>query len=394
MVRNDRLQKIAEKYGTPFFLFDADSLLQRVEIIKNKLQDKAELCYAVKANPFLIPYMDKAVEKFEVCSPGEYEICQTSGIDTKKIVLSGVYKNINDLRKTFEDAFKGVYTVESKQQCNNLYNLAKQYKRRIHVLLRLTSGNQFGMNDEDIEAIISNKDYVNYLVVDGIHFFSGTQKKNLTVMDDEFKKLMGFCSELKRNVGFAIQKIEYGPGLYINYFGSDVESYGYIDKLCKMLDQMKHDIKVTVELGRYLTALCGKYVTKVVDVKKNQNISYAIVDGGINHIDYYGQMAGIKEPRVSVIHMSDEDNGKKERWTVCGSLCTIHDVLLRKLDAESLKEGDILVFHDAGAYTVTDAKALFLSRDLPTVLIEQNGEIECLRETKPTFVLNRKDENS
>lgn len=390
MAKNDKFQKIAEKYGTPYFLFDVDSLFERVEIIKKKLQDRADLCYAVKANPFLISYLDKIIDKFEVCSPGEYEICKTLGIDTRKIVLSGVYKNVNDLSKTFEDQFKGVYTVESKQQCNHLYNLAKQNKRKIHVLLRLTSGNQFGMNREDIEAIINDKDYRDYLLIDGIHFFSGTQKKNISVIDDEIRELADFCGDLKQKYDFVIQKLEYGPGLYIDYFGSETESFSHIQALYEALSQVGDDIKVTIELGRYLAALCGKYVTKVVDVKKNQNTNYVIVDGGINHIDYYGQMAGIREPHVSVISMTDTENCQKKRWIVCGALCTVHDILLKKFEAEALKEGDLFVFHDAGAYAVTDTKVLFLSRDLPAVLIEQKEKIECLREIKATSALNRK----
>lgn len=390
MAKNDKFQKIAEKYGTPYFLFEVDSLLERVEIIKRKLQNRADLCYAVKANPFLIFYLDKIIDTFEVCSPGEYEICKTLGIDTRKIVLSGVYKNVNDLSKTFEDMFKGVYTVESKQQCNHLYNLAKQNKRKIHVLLRLTSGNQFGMNREDIEAIINDKDYMDYLLVDGIHFFSGTQKKNLSVVNTEIRELVAFCDDLKQKYDFMVQKLEYGPGLYIDYFGSETESFSHIQALYEALSQVRDGIKVTIELGRYLAALCGKYVTKVVDVKKNQNTNYVIVDGGINHIDYYGQMAGIREPHVSVINMKDTENCQKKRWIVCGALCTVHDILLKKFEAESLKEGDLFVFHDAGAYAVTDTKVLFLSRDLPAVLIEQKEEIECLREIKATSALNRK----
>jgi len=391
MKKNDKFQKIAEKYGTPYFLFEIDSLFERVEIIKHKLQDRADLCYAVKANPFLIPYLDKVVEKFEVCSPGEYEICKVLGIDSRKIVLSGVYKNANDLHKTFKDMFGGVYTIESRQQCNSLYNLAKQNKSKIHVLLRLTSGNQFGMNCEDIEEIINDKDYMDRLIVDGIHFFSGTQKKSQTVVNDEIRQLVGFCNDLKRKYGFIIQKIEYGPGLYIDYFGNETENFNHLEALCEALNQVEDDIKITIELGRYLTALCGKYITRVVDVKRNQSTNYAIVDGGINHIDYYGQMMGIKEPHVSVIYMSDKGNSQKERWIVCGALCTVHDILLKKFETESLEEGDIFVFHNAGAYAVTDTKVLFLSRDLPAVLIEQNGEIECLREIKGTSALNRKD---
>ncbi len=53
---------------------------------------------------------------------------------------------------------------------------------------------------------------------------------------------------------------------------------------------------VILEMGRYLTYLCGYYITSIVDMKVNHGQNYAIVDGGINHLNYYGQAMAMKLP--------------------------------------------------------------------------------------------------
>lgn len=388
---NRKYEEIAEKYGTPYYLFELPELFERVNRIKNILGEHIKLCYAMKANPFLIGYLDNVVDRFEVCSPGEYEICKCEGIDFQKIILSGVYKDEASLRETFEDQFNGVYTIESENQCELLYELAKEYNRRIHVLLRMTSGNQFGMNKDEIEKIINFNDYKDYFEVEGIHYFSGTQKKSRDLIQTEINEVVEFIKYIKRNYNVVINKIEYGPGLYVNYFDDKIDDMDEVDFLADKLKIELEIAEITVELGRYLAASCGKYITKIVDTKRNQNINYAIVDGGSHHIKYFGQMLGLKVPKAFVLKKEEHDNNDKEKWMICGALCSVHDILLKNYETNHLQEGDLIVFYDAGAYAMTDTSVFFLSRDLPCILVEsENGDIECLRKRMKSFVFNTK----
>ena len=76
-------------------------------------------------------------------------------------------------------------------------------------------------------------------------------------------------------------------------------------------------------------------------------------------------------------------------WNICGSLCTINDILVKKLELSDLKIGDILVFKNTGAYSMTEGISLFLSRDLPQVLISDiNNNIRMARNIMPTYNLN------
>ena len=86
-----------EQIPTPAYVFDLDEMKEFAEKVKRCLTGKAEICYAMKANPFLIKSMMEIVSSLEVCSPGEFRICERAGIPMEKIVLSGVYKNPDDI---------------------------------------------------------------------------------------------------------------------------------------------------------------------------------------------------------------------------------------------------------------------------------------------------------
>ena len=151
-----------------------------------------------------------------------------------------------------------------------------------------------------------------------------------------------------------------------------------------MLEEVAKELKesggqTVVELGRYIAATCGYYITKVVDMKRNLGNNFCIVDGGIHHIHYFGQMLGIKVPKFRHIKVGDVGNGNvEESWNVCGSLCTIHDYLLRNAKLEYVDIGDLFVFQNAGAYSMTESISLFLSRDLPMVLLVDDAGKEVI----------------
>lgn len=301
------LQKfIEDKNPTPSYVFDLDALAVHVNKIKELLVGKARVCYAMKANPFLTRPMMKHVDLFEVCSPGEFRICERVSVPMEKIVLSGVYKNPSDIRYVLETyGGKGVYTVESLEHLKHLQRIAGELGLTIDVLLRVTSGNQFGVDEEDIRKIISRRQEYTALHILGLQFYSGTQKKNLSQMERELQSLDAFLGDLKKDYGYQAEELEYGPGLFAPYFVKDKEES--VEELLggfgRLLDNLTFGGNVILEMGRYLTYLCGYYITSIVDMKVNHGLNYAIVDGGINHLNYYGQAMAMKRP-----HCTQTDN--------------------------------------------------------------------------------------
>lgn len=386
-VYDPKLLNVIKDYQTPLYLFDTDILARQIQKTKNILGDHVELCYAMKANPFLTKSLVSLVDYFEVCSPGEFSICERAKIPGDKIVLSGVHKNLLDVDhavKTYGGSI--TYTAESLSHWQMLLDSAEKHQVSIPVLLRLTSGNQFGM-DEDLMKEIIQKGPYQWITIEGIQYFSGTQKKSSSRLSKELTKLDTMCGELKEAYGFTVKKIEYGPGLPVCYFEEEE------NKEDEMLNDLSNAIKamtfggsVTLEMGRFIAASCGYYVTQVVDKKTNRGVNYCIVDGGCHQVNYYGQMLAMKKPPI--LHLGDE-TGDPEEWTICGSLCTVNDMLCKQYPIKNLQLGDYLVFQKTGAYSVTEGMSLFLSRDLPTVLLySEKDQITAARQSIPTNILN------
>ena len=89
---DNKLKELLKTEKTPLYVFDMKELRRRVNFLKESLPDRIELCYAVKANTFILKSLEGVVDLFEICSPGEYRFCEKAGLAHKKYVISGVTK--------------------------------------------------------------------------------------------------------------------------------------------------------------------------------------------------------------------------------------------------------------------------------------------------------------
>lgn len=388
------IARAVQEYGTPSYVFDIDVFQNRIQTIQEVLGPQIQLCYAMKANPFLIQAaVDKDV-RLEVCSPGEFAICDRNQIPAEQLVLSGVYKEQAEIEKILEKyGAAGIHTIESEHQFEMLASVAEKRGLKLCVLLRLTSGNQFGLDEEVLKTIVKNRaDYPGVQIL-GVQYYSGTQKKRAEILTREIVRLDRLLLELKELYGYEAKELEYGPGLYVPYFATEGdENNEELFQLREQLMQMQFDGRITLEMGRYMAASCGTYLTKVVDEKENAGVHYAIVDGGIHHLNYFGQTMAMKLPYFKQLNgenFEEKADGVENLTTVCGSLCTVSDVLVKKMPLHGEIMGDVLAFENTGAYSVTEGIYLFLSRAFPKVIFatEENG-LELVRDTVQSHCFN------
>lgn len=410
---NQTLQCAADRYGTPSYMFDLDQFTARIDSVKALLGERVRICYAMKANPFLTQAAAFAADGLEVCSPGEYAICRRAGIPAEKIVLSGVNKERADLEAVILEQGAHTYTAESLNQLKLLEECAAKagealaarlggrgvtteagsYHSLMRVLLRVTSGNQFGMDEDTIFSIFRHRKEYPHLDLRGLQYYSGTQKRKLEKIDQELGYLDSLCTRLQEETGAEVCELEYGPGFPVAYFEGEAEPEEelLLKNFKKVLDSLTFHGIIFLEMGRFLAAPCGSYLTRIADTKTNQGQNYCIIDGGINHINYYGQAMAMKLPihRFLPVNRGEADENQLLKWTVCGSLCTSGDVLVKNLPLPGVKIGDLLVFDRIGAYSVTEGIYLFLSRKLPGILTYTRTEgIKLVRAAYATDCLN------
>lgn len=399
---------------TPYYVFDTDEFAKRAAMIRAALDCKGgrrvPLCFSIKANPFLLHRLPEGLDHVEVCSPGELEICIALGVKPESIIYSGVMKEKCDIERAVSYGV-GILTCESIRHAALISEVMLEcmsesvqeagfVEKKAHVILRLTSGNQFGMSLEDIEYIISHPDEFKGITVMGIHYYSGTQK-SLRKINKDLEKIKSALTGLKEKYGFEPQLVEYGPGLCVEYFEDDWQEKEIqaLDEAAEVLREFAEEYPLGIEMGRFLAASCGKYYTQVKDLKSTGDANYAILDGGIHHLNYFGQRMAMQVPPIKVYAGEVSENEGKNGveltelpdtdYTLCGSLCTVADVLVREVKLKKLELGDVLEFGHCGAYSVTEAPALFLSRQLPAIYAySKECGYECLREHIPAAEIN------
>lgn len=411
------LCEIARVHTTPTYIFNVPAFRARLDKTRDIVTSsdvnasaRISMCYSMKANPFLIAAAHSEHYKLEVCSPGELDICIAQHIPGARIVYSGVCKQPDDIRAALSYHVV-VLTAESPLQLEAINRVATELHAagelaysRVPILLRLNAKSQFGMAQSDLEALIAARNTFPLLEFVGIHYFVGTQRKKLARQQKELAFLSDLIDTLYDSYGWRAQLLEYGPGLAYPYFVDDdmSDTYAPARELAPLLQKLAQKVDICIEMGRFLASACGTYVSRIVDLKQGADSDsyYAFIDGGINHVAYLGQMMGLKCPHIDVVPGAAasvcEDTGvvqsaparQMRRWTLCGSLCTTADVLVREFEAP-LAMGDLLAFQHIGAYSVTEAMYLFLSRTLPSVVLYYDSEhYECVRKPLHTSSIN------
>jgi diaminopimelate decarboxylase len=261
------------------------------------------------------------------------------------------------------------------------------------------------MDESVLKQIIRDRASYPHVDIVGIHYFTGTQKRKAAKIAAELDDFEKFLDGLAGETGYKPARIEYGTGLAVDYFDEDPEG-AERRRLREIAGRIRNFGAVpgrhlTVEMGRFFAAPCGFYLSRVADVKINCGVGYAILDGGLHQMKYDGQLAGMQVPALThlrpdqdghyrIVH--EEVSGKDPadgKYTLCGSLCTTMDVLARGAVVPGLSEGDVLVFHETGAYSVSEGMAAFLSRDLPSVwLLYADGRFVQARENTQTWSWN------
>ena len=136
----------------------------------------------------------------------------------------------------------------------------------------------------------------------GIHYYSGTQKKERQLAKD-IERLDAFMTLLKEKYEFEAELLEMGPGIGAEYFEAPYEEKERENLFMAVpyLAKLKEKYPLGIEMGRFLSSGCGTFSTRVKDIKNNSDTEYVIVDGGMHQLKYYGQTMAMKVPEIHVL---------------------------------------------------------------------------------------------
>lgn len=372
------LISLAEKYGTPLYVLDEETIRNICKDYKNafKSYPKTKMMYASKALCTMAVSAIAASEGFgfDVVSSGEIYTVYKAGVDMSKVLFNGNNKSFDELTLAIELGV-GRISVDNFFELSLLNEIAKSHNRVVDILLRITPGiechtheyiqtghldSKFGFDltqiDDAVELILN--DYTN-LKLHGLHAHIGSQIFETLIYGDEIEILVKELVRLDEKFNITLNEINVGGGLGVKYTNSDVppSTYEIADIIIKRLKECieKYGIEpptLFLEPGRSIISTAGVTLYTLGSSKQvPKGKKYFAVDGGMAdnarpsmyRAEYLAQVANKPDYELA------------QTVTIAGRFCESGDILINNITLPELEEGDILCVYNTGAYNYSMA---------------------------------------
>lgn len=388
---------LAGKYGTPFFLYDSDVIGERIDRIRNAFQRLVKVFFAVKANPNLelLRSIRGVVDGLDISSGGELDQAVLAGFDLGKVSFAGPAKTTAELLTSIQKGV-GSISVESIRELREIVKISEQIEVKANIVIRINprltvkafgmkmggKAVQFGIDEEDIGGVIdiirTHRDLVNFR---GIHVYAGSQCFEVSGIEEGVANTLRLAQEIERSTGLQCRSINLGGGFGVSYSEEhrelDVESLGraLVPSLRHFLDSSGMDREIIFELGRYLAADAGIYVTRVISSKQSRGKTFFVVDGGLHHHLAAAGMFGVGIRSNYILKNLTRPDAPVTRCNVAGPLCNPTDLLGIDVALPEPELGDLIGVMKSGSYAFSASPLLFLGRPTPAELIRHQGRI-------------------
>ncbi len=383
------LEEIAQKIGTPCYVYSYRAIKENFEAYQNAFRDLAELiCYSVKANSNLavLRAFHNLGSGFDIVSGGELKRVIRAGGDPSKVVFSGVGKTDEEISEAL-DAGILFFNVESEEELENINRIALEKAQKAPIAIRvnpdidpkthpyISTGfkkSKFGIEIDRAKDVYKKASSMKGVEAVAIDAHIGSQIFDLRSFSDSVEKLISLAKELHSN-GIEIKYIDIGGGLGIAYKEEEKppSPYQYAEVLRKHLAQTPY--KFILEPGRSLVGNSGVMLTKVLYNKQGTEKKFVIVDAAMNDL--------IRPSLYSAYHKiipTKKKNTPPEKVDVVGPICESGDFLATERMLPQVSRGDYLAVLSAGAYGFVMASN-YNSRPKPAEVIVNGKEFHTIR---------------
>ena len=372
------LTELAEKYGTPLYVLDEETIRAVCRDYKKAFSKykKVRMMYASKALCTMGTSVLISSEGFgfDVVSGGEIYTLYKAGIDMSNVLFNGNNKSIDELNLAL-DLGVGRTSVDNSLELSLLNELAKSKNLVANILLRITPGiechtheyiqtghldSKFGFDltqiDEAVDLILNTH---SNLKLHGLHAHIGSQIFETKVYHDEIEILIKELSRLDEKFNLKLDEINIGGGLGVKYTEKDVppSTYEIADVIINSLNEniQKYKIEpptVFLEPGRSVISTAGVTLYTLGSSKQvPHGKKYVAVDGGMAdnirpamyEAEYIAQIANKPDFELS------------QNVTIAGRFCESGDILIKDINLPEIEEGDILCVFNTGAYNYSMA---------------------------------------
>ena len=389
--------KLIGNHRTPIYIYDGNIIETTVNNIKECFHN-FDIYFSLKSNPSLgiVSFFNSLGCGAEVASIGEIEIALLAGCDPENIIFAGPAKKREELLFAIEIGIKAI-NVESFRELLVIEEIAQDLEKEVNVAIRVNTivddidtpevmvghSSRFGIDEDDVITKLGSIKLRQTNIV-GVHFYTASQIMSEDTIARNFERTIRVTHDLKSIIP-KVKYVFFGGGLGIPNNSSESElniqyQKSHVESVLNHYRSSIQDIQFGIELGRYLVAKAGVFITQIVDVKYSGEKCFVATDGGMNHF-LRPVFMKVRHPAMIVNKL---DRVESVVADIGGPLCTPLDILSPSTNIPEPEPGDLIAYFNAGAYGLTMSMQEFLGHNSPLELLIYQNKYDIIRQSIST----------
>lgn len=408
-LHNHSLEALAEQFGTPLHLVDLKKLADNYHEFSatrssSGLSCEVFLSYKTNPVPGTLTYLHQFGAGAEVISEYELNLALQLGVPADKIIYNGPAKSDESIALAIAEGIL-MLNINHREEIESVRGIAARLGKKVNVGLRVNSADtwagQFGVSMSGGAALAVFQELLatpEFNVV-GVHCHRGVLIHTADEAKSHAQNVLGFCLDLKRELDFVPQIIDFGGSLSIattRHFSDqdmrlartfliepgppDVDHSLTPGEYAKIIAQTADDwfqqqalppAKIVIEPGRSMTGNTQILLTSVVSLRPMEQFCYAIMDAGVN-------IAEIMQSEFHQVFPLKRSARVRKTYRVVGPLCHLGDTLLYAWKFPELEIGSQLAIMDSGAYFIPQSNSFSFLRPA-IVALNEAGEAKLIR---------------
>lgn len=378
-----QLNDIANEYGTPLYVYNADKIVTQYKRLTTAFgSDKVRFFYACKSltNINILKVLKAEGCNVDCSSINEVKLALYAGFEPQNILYTsngisfaeieeaqslGVIINIDSLSnlKKFGEKFGSSYPVGVRLRPNIMAGGN----------LKISTGHdksKFGIPVDQLDELVAV--VAQYQIqITNLHIHTGSDIKDPDVFVKGIEVLFDIIPHFPH-----LKSIDLGGGFKVAYKEDD--PFINVEELAEKVlhtfesNELTKDLQIWFEPGKFLVSESGYFITQVNVLKETSATTFAGVNSGFNHLirpmfyDAYHRIQNVTNP-----------DGAVKEYTITGNICET-DTFAWSRPLPEIREGDLLVFYNAGAYGF-EMSSNYNSRFKPAEVLVENGQPRLIR---------------
>jgi len=394
------LLRAAEKYGTPVYVYDENTIRKNFRefllAFRSRYQ-KTKIFYSYKANTNLaiLHILKQEGAKADVVSGGELKAALRIGLKGEEIIFTNNAKTMDELNMAID--YDVIINIDSIDELYRVYEISKSKGKITPISIRVNPSidakthpkistgmkeSKFGIHIDDNSALKAYRlarDLENINVL-GVHMHIGSQITEKSPFIHATERLMEFVKILKDKLNVSLKFVDIGGGLGIKYRNERILTPNELaDAVLPIIKKWNKDIgyepEIWVEPGRYIVGNAGILLCEVQSVKETPYRRFINLNCGFNTLIrpvMYGSYHRIE-------NITKTEINKEVDYDIVGNICESGDIFAKKRKLPKTDAGDIIAIYDVGAYGFS-MSSQYNSRPRPAEVLLWEDSAELIRE--------------